>query len=490
MKRKLKIKNQKLKRVILWTMDYGLWAILIFSPHLGLAADFSSESYYLKARAYEKYGDFSSAIIEYKKALQYDPNSIFLKKSLAITYLYNNEENLALSMLLSITKTNPDIEIWNIIGNIYTKNKRHKTAIEAYNKGLEIKEDINLLYNLAESYLFAKKISDAILTYKRIIKLNPREEPALLSLGLIYDEEGKTKEARPVYERLLEINPKNVFVMKRLMGIYFKEDVGEAENLGKKLVEKEESPESWFLLGMAYEKNNKEKYAEKCYRKVIDSSVKEGFVRFGWLLLKNERDDEGLNMISDGLVKFPDDFELSLLCGIFLSQKKEYSKAITIFKDLIKKSPDDDYLYFQLGIAYDGLSNSDWAIKYLYKAIRLNPKNSSSYNYIGYTWADLGKNLNRALKLIEKALEIEPNNPAYLDSLGWCYYKLGSLDLSLLLLLKAYSLKNDDPVVLEHIGDVYRDKGMGNEANKFYKLSLDKFKEEKDKERILKKLKP
>ncbi|MEW6680527.1 MAG: tetratricopeptide repeat protein [bacterium] len=204
--------------------------------------------------------------------------------------------------------------------------------------------------------------------------------------------------------------------------------------------------------------------------------------------LKNEKEDEALKLIEDGLARFGEDFDLLVLYGVCLTQKKEYKRAISIFKNLIKQSPEDDYLYFQLGVAYDGLSNKDWAIKYLYMAIRLNPKNSEGYNYIGYTWVDKGKNLGRAMRLIEKALEIEPDNPAYIDSLGWCYYKLENLDVALSILLKAYSLKNDDPVILEHIGDVYRDKGITKEAEKFFKLSLDKFKEEKDKQRIKEKL--
>ncbi|MEW6103896.1 MAG: tetratricopeptide repeat protein, partial [bacterium] len=276
--------------------------------------------------------------------------------------------------------------------------------------------------------------------------------------------------------------------IKRLILYNMSKNPETSERLSFLLTEKEKSPESYLLLGISKEKNKKDDEAEKYYRKAIELGLDEGFVRFGWLLFKNERDDECLMVIEEGLKRFPDDFDLLVLYGVLLSQKKEHQRAITIFKDLIKKMPDDDYLYFQLAVAYDGLLNKSWAIKYLYKAIRLNPKNSASYNYIGYTWAEEGKNLNRAIKLIEKALKIEPDNPAYIDSLGWCYYKMGSLDLALPLLLKAYNLKNDDPVILEHIGDVYNDKGMKNEAEKFWHLSLDKFKEEKDKERVKKKL--
>jgi|GEM_PF-3760934 len=448
----------------------------------------NSSSNYLKARAYEKQGDFSSAIIEYKKALEKDPDSITLKKALAYAYLYNNQEEKGISLFLEITKIEKDPEIWRAIGNICVKNKRYKSAIEAYNRALEIKEDIGILYDLAEAYLFIKKIDDAMVTYKRIIKLAPKEEPALLSLGLLYEDSHKEKEAISVYENLLAINPENAFAIKRLIPLIIKEAPERAEALGKILIEKEEGPQTQILLGIALEENNKEKEAENYYRKAIEGSCKEGYIRLGWLLLKQERENEGLKLVEDGLSRFPDDFSLLVLQGVLLSQNKEYERAISIFKDLIKKSPEDDYLYFQLAVSYDGLLNKDFAIRYLYKAIRLNPKNSAAYNYIGYTWVDSGKNLKRALRLIGVALEIEPDNAAYIDSLAWCYYRLKNPDLALSLLLKAYNLKNDDPVILEHIGDVYSDKGMKKEAEKFYKLSLDKFREKGDKERVLKKI--
>ncbi|MEW6680526.1 MAG: tetratricopeptide repeat protein [bacterium] len=257
-----------------------LWFLLI--PFLALGE--GGESHYLKAKAYEKQGDFSSAIIEYKKALQIDPNSIFLKKSLAYACLYNKEENLALSLFLEVVKNSKDPQDWRTIGNIYARDKRYKTAIEAYNKGLAIREDIDTLYDLAEAYLFAKRVDDAISTYKRIANLFPYEEPALLSLGLIYDKEGRIKEARKIYEGLLSINKENIFAMKRLIVIYLDEDLNLAEELAYKLVEKEKTPQTFFLLGMALEKNKKEKEAEECYKRTLNSSFKEGVVRLGWLL--------------------------------------------------------------------------------------------------------------------------------------------------------------------------------------------------------------
>ena len=59
------------------------------------------------------------------------------------------------------------------------------------------------------------------------------------------------------------------------------------------------------------------------------------------------------------------------------------------------------------------------------KAIELNPKNAAALNYLGYTWAEMGVQLDDAEDLIQRALKIQPNDGFYIDSLGWVYYQKG-----------------------------------------------------------------
>jgi Tfp pilus assembly protein PilF len=75
-------------------------------------------------------------------------------------------------------------------------------------------------------------------------------------------------------------------------------------------------------------------------------------------------------------------------------------------------------------------------------------------NFLGYTYVEKNKNLAQAETMIRKALEIEPNNGAYIDSLGWFYFKRGRFKEAITELEKASSLL-DDPVIYDHLGDVY-----------------------------------
>jgi tetratricopeptide (TPR) repeat protein len=73
--------------------------------------------------------------------------------------------------------------------------------------------------------------------------------------------------------------------------------------------------------------------------------------------------------------------------------------------------------------------------------------------------------------MIERALEKDPENGAYVDSYGWVLYREGELAAAREHLERAVRLTDGDPVVREHLGDVYRDLKLPDLAREQYKLS-------------------
>ncbi|MCK5202823.1 MAG: tetratricopeptide repeat protein, partial [Desulfobacterales bacterium] len=116
----------------------------------------------------------------------------------------------------------------------------------------------------------------------------------------------------------------------------------------------------------------------------------------------------------------------------------------------------------------------------------LDPKHSNALNYLGYTYADLGKNLDEAERLILEALKYKPDDGYITDSLGWVYYKKGEFKKALEYLQKAIEIVPDDPIMLEHVGDAHLKLDDKTNALKFYKKSLKN--KEKDKEELEKKI--
>ena len=120
------------------------------------------------------------------------------------------------------------------------------------------------------------------------------------------------------------------------------------------------------------------------------------------------------------------------------------------------------------------------------KVIELDPKHANALNYLGYTYADLGTNLDEAERLIKEALKYKPNDGYITDSLGWVYYKKGEFEKALQYLQKAVEIVPDDPIMLEHVGDAYLKLNNKSRALEYYKKSLQY--KEKDKEKLEQKI--
>jgi len=93
-------------------------------------------------------------------------------------------------------------------------------------------------------------------------------------------------------------------------------------------------------------------------------------------------------------------------------------------------------------------------------------------NYMAYTWADRGINLQEALELITKAISYEPENSAYLDTLGWVHYQLGDFPKAYEFISRALEIGPPHEEILENLGDAAHALGRTEEAIRHWKESL------------------
>jgi len=150
----------------------------------------------------------------------------------------------------------------------------------------------------------------------------------------------------------------------------------------------------------------------------------------------------------------PNDIEIAKNLGIVYMQQKKYGEASRVFRLLVDLSPKDAEAHFYLANAYYETNELTLTEKELKAAIEINPDYHEALNFLGYMYVEENRNLDAAEKMIGAAIKMNPDNGAYIDSLGWLYYKKGKVKEAAIELEKAVSLL-EDPVIYDHLGDVY-----------------------------------
>lgn len=150
----------------------------------------------------------------------------------------------------------------------------------------------------------------------------------------------------------------------------------------------------------------------------------------------------------------PTNIDIYKSLGAVYVRQKKFQDAKKIFDLILDLAPADSEAHFLLATIYDAQLQRQGAIDELRKAIELKPDYHEALNYLGYVYVEENKYLDKAEAMIRKALTLEPNNGAYLDSLGWLYYKQGKTKEALKELQQASDLL-DDPVIFDHLGEVY-----------------------------------
>ncbi len=157
-----------------------------------------------------------------------------------------------------------------------------------------------------------------------------------------------------------------------------------------------------------------------------------------------------------------------------LAMAEQFEKAETECQELLKTTlqlGDILDVRYLLSNVYSQAKKHDKSEEQLGIILRIDPNNATANNDLGYLWADRGKNLAEAEEMIRKALDLDRrqrknstnlladedhDNAAYVDSLAWVLFRRGQADEARKELERAAALpESEDPVIYDHLGDVY-----------------------------------
>nr|WP_318272821.1 tetratricopeptide repeat protein [Paracoccus saliphilus] len=163
--------------------------------------------------------------------------------------------------------------------------------------------------------------------------------------------------------------------------------------------------------------------------------------------------------------------------GDVLRQQEKYGAAVPSYDKalaLLENAPPEArwFALYARGISLERAGEFDRAEADLLAALEIRPDQASLLNYLGYSWIDRNRNLDRALEMIERAVELSPGDGYILDSLAWAYFRLGRYEDAVAPMEQSIVTMASDPLVNDHLGDIYWMVGRTREAEIQWRRAL------------------
>jgi tetratricopeptide (TPR) repeat protein len=311
------------------------------------------------------------------------------------------------------------------------------------------------LLALAEALIQAERLEDAIPVLEEVERAHPNDLRTVLRLGFLEFEARDYEAARARFERALALNP--------------------------------EQHEVRYFLGVTLRRLDRQDEAIAAFQGVPDTHERfpEARTQIAGIYEKRGEFDRAIAEVerarSHGEAR-----PLDLYVASLRSRAGDFEGALAFLQGLLEASPDDAELIYNIGVIHGEAKRSEEALRWMEQALAKQPDHAGALNYIGYSWAERGTNLDQAEQYITRALQIRPDDGYIADSLAWVYYMRARalvetgrnrdarelLERAIRELERANELTGGDPVISEHMGDVYLSLGLKERALERYEEAL------------------
>ena len=308
--------------------------------------------------------------------------------------------------------------------------------------------------------------------YREVLRERPGHYATLVSLGEAQIAQNKIDRAIVTYAELAELFPNDLQILRRLASLEFGSGRYEeaAERLRGAIRRHPNHHEFTYSLGQVLRGLGRGEEAVKVFGSVAPGHplYLEARMQIAVYYEENGQFDRALREI-EILRSLRSERILDFQAAALRARSGDFEGGVELLKAMLVDDPADVEALYQLGVLYGIHKDTDQSLFYMTQVLEHSPQNAQALNYVGYTWVERGENLDRAEELIEQAVRLSPRDGYIADSLGWVYYMrarpliegprrnegLELLEKAIVQLILAMELTGGDPVVSEHLGDVY-----------------------------------
>jgi tetratricopeptide (TPR) repeat protein len=328
-----------------------------------------------------------------------------------------------------------------------------------------------------------------IAVYREILAFEPDHQATLLALAEALIQAERLEEAIPVLEEVERAHPDDLRTVLRLGFLEFEARDYEAARarFERALSLNPEQHEVRYFLGVTLRRLDRPDEAIAAFEGVPDTHERfpEARTQIAGIYEKRGEYDRAIAEVerarSHGEAR-----PLDLYVASLRSRAGDFDGALAFLMGLLEASPDDAELLYNIGVIHGEAKRSEEALRWMERALAKQPDHAGALNYIGYSWAERGTNLDQAEQYITRALQIRPDDGYITDSLAWVYYMRARalvetgrtrdarelLERAISELERANELTGGDPVISEHMGDVYLSLGLKERALESYEEAL------------------
>ncbi|UCD16970.1 MAG: tetratricopeptide repeat protein [Candidatus Zixiibacteriota bacterium] len=471
-------------------------------------------NHFVNGSIFEVIGEYYLANQQYREALQLYPESQEIRYTYAASSFRLRDFENALAAALELYPR--DKRAWLLLADCYRVLDSVKQALGAYQNAAELDStNPQIYYHIANYFQRLEQLDSAAVAFERIATLSPgadtyqqlgslqvragmiekargnfhksialdsgrRNLRSYLGLIMIYENQGERQKARQYLETAAAHAPNDVLIQTRLLG-YYEEDreLDKAIDIARKIIPLAPLDNNIVRrLGILYYAADSLRLADSIFTGLLENGTGNAVNLFyaGRIALqlndyeRAKRHFIRVTAVADSVV----DGWLNL--GLVFRLQDSIEIEIATYRDGLQYMPDAEdsiVLLFPLGAALERNSQFDSSVETFELILSARPEHAPALNYLGYMLADRGVRLKEARHMIEKALSIDPDNAAYIDSYGWVLFKLGRYRQALDQLQKAGEQIDDDPVVMEHLGDAYEAIGDIDNALLYWNRTLE-----------------
>ena len=434
-------------------------------------------------------GEFSSSLRHFRQAAAADPAHLPLSLKVAVDYLGRKDYTGAVAVLDQAARYHPgssDIPV--VLGSVYQAQGNLDAAVRAFRSAIRLAPDHPDGYvRLAAVQMVRLKTKQALAVVDE--GLSHLQDPAPLlefceNVGRIFATAKDAGDAIPFFQRICRKTPARADIRAMLGRCYLvsgrnRDAASEFEVLLKKTPD---SSQIMLLLAEVYELDGDYAKAEALVGRAIKGVPPNPMAYLRLATLQAGHDPgEAIRTVQEAITAFPNDPRIRVFLALLQVRVERYEASLEPFAWVARAMEQDPAVadaiqplfYFWYGGACERAGRIGESEKWMAKYLSLNPDASEALNYLAYIWAEQGRNLDQALDYITRALKAEPQNGAYLDTLGWIQYKKGNYPLALTCLSEALKKEGDnDPAILDHIGDTWFALKQRDKAVRMWKKSI------------------